>query len=229
MTLCDALLLLLLLLASAVAQHQAWGGNGGAMQAAQVSSAMLTGLTVTDCYASAAGGAVSFLASTNVTLQSSTLFNNTAPLGAGLAADSSQLALRGVNISSNLAVEEEETEEGGRRRRRLQQAVRLEIDMAHLCLDLRSMLSCIVTESLLHSDMLIGSCVSDRQVDPQSWALYGQRMCSAASRRAHLHFCDLRVCRLRQLMMHQQCGRLVLRCTHPPLVVPSWCSPPRSA
>jgi hypothetical protein len=98
------------------------------MQAAQVSSAMLSDLTVTDCYASGAGGAFSFLASTNVTLQSSTFFNNTAPLGAGLAADSSQLALQGMNISSNLAVEEEATEEEGRRRRRrLQQAVRLEV------------------------------------------------------------------------------------------------------
>jgi hypothetical protein len=123
------LLLLLLLLSTAVCgvHIQALGGNGGGMQAAQVSSAMLSDLAVTDCYASGAGGAFSFLASTNVTLQSSTFFNNTAPLGAGLAADSSQLALQGMNISSNLAVEEEATEEGGRRRRRLQQAVRLEV------------------------------------------------------------------------------------------------------
>jgi hypothetical protein len=104
---------------------QAQGGSGGAMQAAQVSSAVLSDLTVTDCYASVAGGGLSFLGSTNVTLQSSTFFNNSAPLGAGLAADSSQLALQRVNISSNLAVEEEAAEEGGRRRRRLQQAVSL--------------------------------------------------------------------------------------------------------
>jgi hypothetical protein len=101
---------------------QAWGGNGGAMQAAQVSGATLSNLTVTDCFASAAGGGFSFLSSANVTLQDSTFYNNTAPLGAGLAADSSQLVLRGVNVSSNVAVQEEE-EEGSGRRRKLQQAV----------------------------------------------------------------------------------------------------------
>jgi hypothetical protein len=103
-------------------RQQAWSGNGGAMQAYQVSGAALSGLTITDGYASVAGGGFSLLGSTNVTLQDCTFYNNTAPLGAGLAADSSELMLQGVNISSNLAVEEEETEEGGRRRK-LQQAV----------------------------------------------------------------------------------------------------------
>ncbi|WIA09260.1 hypothetical protein OEZ85_008668 [Tetradesmus obliquus] len=96
------------------------GGNGGAMQAAQVSSGTLSDLTVTNGYASVAGGGLSFLGCSNVTLQGCTLYNNTAPLGAGMAADSSQLVLQAVNISSNLAVEEE-TGEGGRRRK-LQQA-----------------------------------------------------------------------------------------------------------
>ncbi|KAF6262549.1 hypothetical protein COO60DRAFT_1624944, partial [Scenedesmus sp. NREL 46B-D3] len=97
--------------------NEAWGGNGGAMQAAQVSGAVLSGLTVTDGYASAAGGGFSFLDCANVTLQGSTFFNNTAPLGAGLAAESSQLSLQAVNISGNVAAEEEVAEEDGRRRR----------------------------------------------------------------------------------------------------------------
>ncbi|WIA09253.1 hypothetical protein OEZ85_008661 [Tetradesmus obliquus] len=100
--------------------NEALGGNGGAMQAAQVSDAMLSDLTVTDGYADVAGGGLSFLGCSNVTLQGCTLYNNTAPLGAGMAADSSQLVLQSVNISSNLAVEEEAGEGG--RRRKLQQA-----------------------------------------------------------------------------------------------------------
>ncbi|WIA29338.1 hypothetical protein OEZ86_011843 [Tetradesmus obliquus] len=104
--------------------NKAQGGNGGAMQAAQLASGTLSDLTVTDGYASVAGGGLSFLGCSNVTLQGCTLYNNTAPLGAGLAADSSQLVLRSVNISSNLAVEEEAGEGG--RRRKLQQAAAAE-------------------------------------------------------------------------------------------------------
>uniref|UniRef100_A0A383VBF3 Right handed beta helix domain-containing protein n=1 Tax=Tetradesmus obliquus TaxID=3088 RepID=A0A383VBF3_TETOB len=100
--------------------NEALGGNGGAMQAAQVSDATLSGITMTDGYADVAGGGLSFLGCSNVTLQGCTLYNNTAPLGAGMAADSSQLVLTAVNISSNLAVEEEAGEGG--RRRKLQQA-----------------------------------------------------------------------------------------------------------
>lgn len=102
------------------------------MRADEVSGALLSGVTAIDCYAYGAGGGFAFFGSTNVSLQSCTLYNNTALLGAGVAAGNSQLVLQAVNISGNLAIIEV-PEEGGRRRK-MQEAVRTSAAGASICI-----------------------------------------------------------------------------------------------
>jgi parallel beta-helix repeat protein len=68
-----------------------------------ISSAQLTNITLSNNTASGAGGGLAIQRSQQIHITDSNVINNSAPLGGGLATDSSMVELRGVNMTGNSA------------------------------------------------------------------------------------------------------------------------------
>lgn len=73
------------------------------MHMASISAAQLSNVTVLNNTASGAGGGFAIQRSQNILLEGSSVTGNSAPLGGGLASDSSMVELRGVNMTGNSA------------------------------------------------------------------------------------------------------------------------------